>query len=370
MILRTINISIFLIASLFLYQKADQGHYYNWDAIPYVMAVHISDGKSIQDAHELTYKSLNEEVGEGLFQDLCCLRGYRNDQYTNPENLNSMLQMYALKPGYIITIKAFKNIFGLSEYQSMKYISIYSILILSFLFFLAFFKAGRITQFAWIPLIAIADLIFLSKLMTPDAITTLIFSIGLFALIKNKLILSFMILGLSMLFRPDMIVVVGLLGLIPALDKKYYFAAINSFIFLALYFLITSGSGHMGWWGHFYTSLIAQQSNLIDFNPEFNFNQYITIVIANLEWVLKDTNYIKWFGMNLVLLFVGVFLAVKKYNKFLNVVLTILCLSVFIKFALFPKVDARVYLAILSPACFMAFLNLIQDNRLLITEKK
>ena len=113
----------------------------------------------------------------------------------------------------------------------------------------------------------------------------------------------------------------------------------------------------MGWWGHFYTSLIAQQSNLIDFNPKFNLSQYVTIVLANLEWVLKDTNYIKWFGMNLLLLFVGVFLTLKKYNKFLNIMLIILCLSVFIKFALFPKVDARVYLAILTPGCFLALLN-------------
>ena len=357
MILRTINISIFFIASLFLYQEADHDHYYNWDAIPYAMAVYISEGNSIGDAHDLAYESLNEEVSAGLFQALCCSGKYRNDQYINAENLNSMLQMYALKPGYIITIKAFKNILGLSPYQAMKYISIYSILILSLLFFLAFLRAGSVVQFTWIPLIAAADLIFLSKLMTPDAITTLIFSIGLIALINKKLILGFIVLGFSMLFRPDMIVVVGLLGLIPALDKKYYFAAINSFVYLALYLLITSGSDHMGWWGHFYTSLIAQQSNLIDFNPEFNLSQYTTIVLANLEWVLKDTNYIKWFGMNLLLLFVGVFLALKKYNKFLNVLLIILCLSVFIKFALFPKVDARVYLAILTPGCFLALLN-------------
>lgn len=360
MILRTINIFIFLISSLLLYQKTNQYHYYNWDAIPYTMAVHISEGESFQDAHDLTYQSLNEEVSEELFQNLCCSASYRNDQYMNAENLNSMLQMYALKPGYIHTIKGFKNIFKLSPYQAMKYISLYSILILNLLFFLAFLRAGSIAQFAWMPLMVSADLFFLSKLMTPDAITTLVFSIGLIALIKKKLILGFIVVGFSMLFRPDMVVVVGLLGLIPALDKKYYFATINSLIYLALYFLITSGSGHLGWWGHFYTSLVAQQSNLVDFNPEFNLSQYVTIVLANLEWVLNDTNYVKWFGMNMLLLFVGVYLVFKKYNEFLNILLIILCLSIFIKFALFPKVDARVYLAILTPACFLALLNFNQ----------
>lgn len=358
MILRTINIFIFLVSSFLLYQKTDQHHYYNWDAIPYAMSVYISEGESVRDAHDLTYKSLNKEVSEELFQNLCCSTRYRNDQYINAENLDSMLQMYDLKPGYIQTIKTFKNIFQLSPYQVMKYISLYSILILSLLFFLAFFRTGGVAQFAWMPLIVSADLFFLSKLMTPDAITTLVFSIGLIALIKAKLILGFIILGFSMLFRPDMIVVVGLLGLIPVLDKKYYFAIINSLIYLALYFLITSGSGHLGWWGHFYTSLIAQQSNLVDFNPEFSLSQYVTIVLANLEWVINDINYIKWFGMNMLLLFVGICLVFKKYNEFLNTILIILCLSIFIKFALFPKVDARVYLAILTPGCFLALLNL------------
>ena len=48
----------------------------------------------------------------------------------------------------------------------------------------------------------------------------------------------------------------------------------------------------------------------------------------------------------------------KKKNVFLNTVLMILCVSIIIKFFLFPKVDARIYLSILTPALFIAFFNL------------
>ena len=59
------------------------------------------------------------------------------------------------------------------------------------------------------------DILFLGKLMTPDAVTTLIFALGLVLLLSKRLISGYIVLALSMLFRLDMIVAVGLLGLLP-----------------------------------------------------------------------------------------------------------------------------------------------------------
>lgn len=166
-----------------------------------------------------------------------------------------------------------------------------------------------------------------------------------------------------MLFRLDMIVAVGLLGLLPLLNQKFIFAAVNSIAFLSIYFIVSSSSDHIGWWAHFYTSVISQQSNLTDFKPEFDFERYLSIVFGNLEWILRDTNYIKWFAMNLILFFTGAYFYQKKKNVFLNTVLMILCVSIIIKFFLFPKVDARIYLSILTPALFIAFLNLSYSKK-------
>ena len=106
MILRALNITFLLIILSFFYQKANTGNFYNWDAIAYTMAVQLDEGKSTNEAHGYTYKTLKDEVDPGLFQTLCCTGKYRQDQFDSPGNLKSMMPMYALKPGYIALIKA------------------------------------------------------------------------------------------------------------------------------------------------------------------------------------------------------------------------------------------------------------------------
>tara|TARA_B100002019_G_scaffold12332_2_gene9980 strand:- start:517 stop:1626 length:1110 start_codon:yes stop_codon:yes gene_type:complete len=363
MIIKTLNLLLFLVTAVFMFHKAEKEHYYNWDSIPYSMGVHVYEGKTMNEAHYRAFSNLKEEVSPGLFQNLCCSGDYRFAQYQSAENLNSMLPMYTSKPGYISLISLIKNTFGVSEYVAMKYISIFAVLFLSILFFISFFNANGLGKFAWIPLIFLGDMFFLSKLMTPDAITTLIFAVGLVFLIRNKSLIGYIVIASSMLFRLDMIVAVGLLGLIPAIEKKYIYAALNSIVFLAIYFIISSGSEHIGWWPHFYTSVVSQQTNLTDFNPTFDLEKYISIVFGNLEWIFGDTNYIKWFGMNILLLLMGTYLYQSKQNTHLNLVLIVLCVSIIIKFMLFPKVDSRIYLSILTPALFIALMNLKRPSK-------
>ena len=178
MILRILNITFMLITLSFFYQKSNTENFYNWDAIAYTMAVQLDEGKSTDEAHRYTYKTLKDEVDPGLFQTLCCTGNYRQDQFDSPENLKSMMPMYALKPGYITVIKAVKLFTGLNEYQSMKYISIFSTLIMTLLFFITFLFQKNFLQFLWIPLAFFSQFLFLAKLMTPDAITALLFLIS------------------------------------------------------------------------------------------------------------------------------------------------------------------------------------------------
>ena len=105
--------------------------YYNWDSLAYSYAVHKDEGLSIEDAHASTYRTLKQEVSDGLYKDLCCSSKYRRAQFENPDNLDSMMPMYALKPGYIFLIKQTKDIFQVSEFQAMSYISSISILLLN-----------------------------------------------------------------------------------------------------------------------------------------------------------------------------------------------------------------------------------------------
>ena len=62
MILRALNITFLLIILSFFYQKANTENFYNWDAVAYTMAVQLDEGKSVDEAHTYTYKTLKDET--------------------------------------------------------------------------------------------------------------------------------------------------------------------------------------------------------------------------------------------------------------------------------------------------------------------
>ena len=357
MILRVINITFLIITLSFFYQKSNTENFYNWDAVAYTMAAQLDEGKSSDEAHRYTYKTLKDEVDPGLFQTLCCTGKYRQDQFDSPENLKSMMPMYALKPGYITVIKAVKLFTGLNEYQSMKYISIFSTLIMTLLFFITFFFQKNFLQFLWIPLAFFSQFLFLAKLMTPDAITALLFLISVIFLIKNRLYTSYLIMALTLTFRPDMIVAAGLAGLLPIFNKDFRMPIFNSIMFLSIYFYISASISHNGWWSHFYTSLISTQSNLDFFDPSFDLKKYFEILIGNTLWVLNDINYIGWFSLTFIIIFLSAYFVLEKKSQWLNLIALSLSVAIIIKFIIFPKVDSRVYLAILVPAIYAFSLN-------------
>ena len=357
MILRIVNLALFVLLSLFLFDKTFAKGYYNWDSLAYSYAVHKNEGLSIEDAHASTYQTLKQEVSDGLYKDLCCSSQYRRAQFENPDNLDSMMPMYALKPGYIFLIKQTKDTFQVSEFQAMSYISSISILLIAALIFFSFFQLSSFAQLLWIPLVFLGELLFLGKLMTPDAISALLMLLGTIGLLHKRYVFGYIVLGLSLLFRLDLIVAIGLLGLLPAINKKYFFALANSALYLLGYFVISYSSDHVGWWPHFYTSLVSTQVNMSEFDPDFSLGKYLEILYGNFMWVLNDNRYIKWFAMSFFLLLASVILYSQKKHTYLNIIGITLGIAIFIKFILFPKVDSRVYLSIFIALIYVSALN-------------
>ena len=60
--IRAINCIFLIFALIFIFQKTEKEHYYNWDAIPYSMGLHIYEGRSVDEAHYLTYYNLREDL--------------------------------------------------------------------------------------------------------------------------------------------------------------------------------------------------------------------------------------------------------------------------------------------------------------------
>ena len=121
--------------------------------------------------------------------------------------------------------------------------------------------------------------------------------------------------------------------------------------------MISASISHNGWWSHFYTSLVSTQSNLNLFDPSFDLNKYFEILIGNTLWVLNDINYIVWFSLTFIIIFMSAYFVLEKKSQWINLIALSLSLAIIIKFIIFPKVDSRVYLAILVPAIYAFSLN-------------
>ena len=121
--------------------------------------------------------------------------------------------------------------------------------------------------------------------------------------------------------------------------------------------MISASISHNGWWSHFYTSLVSTQSNLNLFDPSFDLNKYFEILIGNTLWVLNDINYIVWFSLTFIIIFMSAYFVLEKKSQWINLIALSLSVAIIIKFIIFPKVDSRVYLAILVPAIYAFSLN-------------
>ena len=138
----------------------------------------------------------------------------------------------------------------------------------------------------------------------------------------------------------------------------------NSIMFLSIYFLISASISHNGWWSHFYTSLVSTQSNLNLFDPSFDLDKYFEILIGNTLWILNDINYIVWFSLTFIIIFLSAYLILEKKSLWINLITLTLSIAIIVKFIIFPKVDSRVYMAILIPVIYCFSLNLISIKKL------
>ena len=153
------------------------------------------------------------------------------------------------------------------------------------LFFITFFFQKNFLQFIWIPLVFFSQFLFLAKLMTPDAITALLFLISVMFLVKNKLYTSYLLMALTLSFRPDMIVAAGLAGLLPLINKDFRMPIFNSIIFLSIYFLISASISQ--WLVESFLYKSCQHTKQFKFfDPSFDLNKYFEILIGNTLWVL------------------------------------------------------------------------------------
>ncbi|GHC75476.1 hypothetical protein [Limoniibacter endophyticus] len=316
---------------------------YNWDMVAYVGTALEDRYTDAETLHAETWKRIEAGADEGQQFHLKFSNPYNLAQWENPDNFQSQLSMYRVKVAYIWLLRLLEPAIGLID----------AIILLSAL---PAFLIG-LTIFAWlkrtdslqagfllIPFLWIADYARLAAVATPDALACVVALWALYLLYFRKEMLGCLVLVLSVLVRPDNIILVFAF-LITAIVFRWrllpYLVAFVASLIASM--LISKYGGHPGWWAHFYFSCVQIQNSMTGFQPDFNLSDLAKGYARGLK-VSLDFN--DWPA--LLLIGCGGWALLAKYGSITRMRVHAFIFAMLIgtlgKFASFPLPDDRFYL--------------------------
>lgn len=284
---RTLSTTCFaLFAGLIIFVSLAQS-VYTWDLVAYVMAT-LDDGtKSPQALHGETWAVVKNHVPSSSMGSL--LNGHYNEvQHRDPQALASMLPMYTMKIGYIYLLKVLAPL--INPVHAMMVLSGLGAVGIVFVLYRASLGLDGGLVLLWLPLAGVLGIFHLAQLATPDALAAFLYAAGFWLMLTKCRSWSTVFFLLGVAIRPDNVLLNVLIAVTLA-KKSWWTAAVLFGATCAVYLLGVTWAGHIGWWPHFYTSLVDQQTSLVGFNPHFDPLLYAkaliqqTSILAVSPWV-------------------------------------------------------------------------------------
>lgn len=340
--LKVITASLFL---WFLVHFSNNQTYINYDSIPYTASAYLLQNSDKKIAHEYSWNLLETKVSPTIFQNLCCSNDYRNSMSKNVEAFYSHLPAYSTKSGYIFSIRLVSDLFEVDEYESMKIISQVSVILITLLACLYFYNRSIFIYLGIFPILLIAQILGLSRLLTPDALIALIFLSSSFLLASNKTVAAYSLMAFSILLRQINIIFFLMLSLLFIFRQQRIKFFVLASTGMLIYFSNSWYFESLGYWKHFYSNLIYLPSTFIDFNPEFSFDKFFNLLKTKFLWMLSHNELNRFIGLVFFNCMVASFSLTRKINDHKNEILlgALLSYGIVISYALFPVPDHRLY---------------------------
>ena len=320
---------------------------YNWDIAPYVAVAMDTGEHSVEALHTRTWQIVEDHTPPAQMYKLRAGNPYNAHQFDNPQSFYSQLPMYQVKVGYTAVLRHIGKYTDLVSATTL--ISVFSSILFGAvcLSWMAGHGFGQSAPIAGAVLV-LAGYLNMAGMANPDMLVSALSLIGIYGLVKGRMLLALAFLFAAFLVRPDNIIflcALALSGLLFGFEKR---RLIGLFVVaLACYFAITSNIDHPGWWSHFYFSNIELQNSMSGFNPEFSVADYIKGVVRGISVALRFNNW----PMILFLIVCAILLLARHgrpLDRRAGVVMFALTLAVAAKFAVFPLPDDRVYFNLLA----------------------
>jgi hypothetical protein len=312
-----------------------------WDMIPYTMAVLKGGVSDIAAAHAKTYALLQAYVPASVFAELTSSGPSRQVHHANPGALASYLPLWECKLGYVLLLKA---IAAFSDpIAAMIAVSLAATLAAFAIVLWKSWSLPGIAGLAWLPLMVLFGLPTMASMLSPDPITTLVYTAGFAAFLSARWRVASALFVFAVLLRPDSAVtnVVLAVAMIACARREAVVVLVGS---LGAYLLDTTLTGHVGWWAQVYLSFIAPPFELTGFKPDFSLSVYLSILARSAQEML----HLKWVFDALGVIILATIMLAHRPNRPAEILLLALAATMLVRFVAYPTTEIRHY----SPALF------------------
>ncbi len=257
---------------------------YTWDVVPYVAATFSAGSEDPAATHEATYELLRHSLDAAQFNSL--IGGeYAAAMYASPENFAGQLNMYEIKPLYVLFLRGLAAA-GANPVYGIIWLSLVpSLLICLILFHWLRKLTGPMQAVLAVILFSIGARLFdLSRVPTPDSFSALAVIAGLWCLLARRWAAGAVaLLCLSIWIRTNNILFVAPLLLLlcwnhlrrgePLQSSEFYWYGGGLTLSVLSWFWISAVFDY-DWWRLFYHTLIESQVDIEAFAEPFSLALY------------------------------------------------------------------------------------------------
>lgn len=315
---------------------------YNWDMVAYVATALEDRYSDPAELHAETWKRISEGASEPQLYHLQYGNPYNRNQWEKPADFQSQLSMYRVKIAYTALLRAIEPFTGLVTASIL--LSVLPSLALGAL---CLYWLGRESAlqgaFLLAPMLLLADYGHMTTAVVPDMLVSLVSLLAIYLLVRGRDITACTVLFVSVLIRPDNIILVFALLLTAVAFGWRILPFLVTFVSaLAGSVAVAKFGGHPGWWAHFYFSCVEIQNSMANFHPDFSLSAFLRGYIRGVVVATMDNDWPAIFALLL-----GAWALVNRAGRTgsgrANALVFALAIGTLGKFASFPLPDDRFY---------------------------
>ncbi|WP_202304495.1 hypothetical protein [Mesorhizobium sp. L-8-10] len=315
---------------------------YNWDMVAYVAAALEDRHPDPAELHAETWKRVSEGASQSQLYHLQYGTPYNKHQWENPADFQSQLSMYRVKVAYVALIEALEPLTGL-----VKASMLLSILPSLALGALCLWLLGRDDAlqgaFLLAPVLMLAGYAHMTTAVVPDMLVSFVSLLAILLFASKRDIAACVVLLVSVLIRPDNIVLAfALLLTAIAFGWRVLPLLVTFVVGLVACVAMSRFGSHPGWWAHFYFSCVEVQNSMTNFHPDFSFGAIMRGYTRGVLVAIMENDWPAIFAL-LIAAWALLNRVGRTGTERANALVFALVIGTLGKFASFPLPDDRFY---------------------------